>query len=368
MHTYTLRGNKDWGYADCDLHEIIVPAVISKLMDEFLGRDDINGSFNKNSSFTMTGKNFQESWTLANQKLTDWWKETIKSIDLENDSEVLVFVGGPAIFPWHLLPSNIKYRPVIGQLKPISWSPKSISKFDANYNTATLWTHGDVNPSFGASDDDEKFIGTDEFKEYAEPLRNRHLGFLSPVIESVNEVSFVCQNPISKDVSKGISLWYHSGHGDTRIGLDFRTDSLSIGDISDLLDVDDASIDLAWIMSCHSIELFTKKGRSEDDDGVYETIPLIQNNGLGALLGIIGVGDDSPESFFACCEIYRYLYQKEENIARSLYLTRRFLDPLGQAIAQITLLGNPNIKVPRCDNYGLLPRLQSMMESSTSKK
>ena len=158
-------------------------------------------------------------------ELMEWWNETLNKIDLQDDRDVLVFVGGPAIFPWHLLPSNIKYRPVIGQLKPISWSPKSISHSNPNYNTATLWTHGDVNPNFGASDDHEKFIGTDEFKEYAEALRNRHFGASSQVIEDANEVSFVCQNPINKDVSKGISLWYHTGHGDARFGLDFKTKS-----------------------------------------------------------------------------------------------------------------------------------------------
>ena len=64
-------------------------------------------------------------------------------------------------------------------------------------------------------------------------------------------------------------------------------------------------------------------------------------------MGIIGVGDDGPESFFTCCEIYRHLYRNKENIARAVYLSRRYLDPLGQAIAQFALLGDPNIKVPR---------------------
>ena len=367
MHTYTLRGDRNWGRDGCEIFKIHVHAKTSQLMDEFLGRDANDGIFYEDNSFIITGEKFQQAWNQTNQRLIDWWNETLNIIDLENDREDVVFVGGPAIFPWHLLPSNIKYRPVIGQLKPISWSPKSISYSNPNYNTATLWTHGDVNPNFGASDDHEKFIGTDEFKEYAEALRNRHFGAPSQVIEDANEVSFVCQNPINKDVSKGISLWYHSGHGDARFGLDFKTKSLSIGDISDLLDVENASIDLAWVMSCHSIEIFTKKGWSSDDDGDYETIPLIQNNRIGALLGIIGVGDDSPESFFACCEIYRHLNHKEENIARALYLTRRFLDPLGHAIAQITLIGDPEIKVPQADKHDFRQVIQLMEENHSIK-
>ena len=112
-----------------------------------------------------------------------------QSINLSDDDEVLAFIGGPAYFPWQLLPTNVEYRPVIGQLKPITWAPNPMSNFTPNWNTATVWTHGDTIPSYAASDEDQ-FIGTEDFREYAFSLRYRNGFSECSVIDDCADVSF----------------------------------------------------------------------------------------------------------------------------------------------------------------------------------